>query len=517
MTDTKTKILLLLLMVLILSHRLILLFNSKVTLFSDEAIYASLARMLYRGNISQFFHPTWPPLYPTLSVFVYYFVKNWENALRLVSIMSGVAILVPLYYLVKKEFTTLHAIFFSITVSFLLPLLRMSIVPLSDMLATFLTISSITLIFYWCKKQRINYLCAASFLTGLNFLTRSEGLMFFYLTIAYLTLYLIFKKKFNQLKVVAIYIAIFFITVSPYLYTMKQKLGYWSLTFKASAQIQQWHSFKLRNNTTWSQEVVSIKAPNYKSGYFKGGLKYILEYSDWFTFWFFQKLSNWQHLFLKTFPVWFWLISLIGIIRGLKKNFWCFGYLVYVLGIGVLATAFTTPVQDIRYLAWTIPIFLFLFYSGLDIKKIRPLTVIIILAASLTFTSFSREAILQPIQYARGQNANLYQGEILAVSAFINQHKKVENPKIVMRYEGVEFYTDGQTIYTPQELSANELIKYGQQKDADYLVVWKRELIAEKNYAILFDPKAKFPELTKEFEYPQDHPEIIVYSLEKIF
>ena len=127
--------------------RLVILLKSSYTFYSDDAIYASIARMWIKGDFSRVFHPTWPPLFPALSAFLYLITNNFEIALRLVSLIAGVLLIIPAFYLMRRTISTFHAFAFAFSLIFIYPLLLMSLLPLSDSLAVVLTISGITSFF----------------------------------------------------------------------------------------------------------------------------------------------------------------------------------------------------------------------------------------------------------------------------------------------------------------------------------------------------------------------------------
>lgn len=305
----------------------------------------------------------------------------------------------------------------------------------------------------------------------------------------------------RKVKLIPLYILIFLVTISPYWIATSIQTGSWSLSQKASAQIKQGHAFQINKNaTTWSQEAVSVKSPNYKSEYFKGGLSHVLEYSDWYWFWFKQKANIWKNELLKNFPVW----SLPLFILGVSTI-----YLPFTLVVGTASTIFATPIADVRYLLWAYGLLLAFFFIG--VKRLK-LHVLIALAAIALFPSFNYQNVVSPISYAKDFTNSYFREEIKMAGAWLLLNSKISEPKIMMRHEGVEFYSNGETVYTPQDLNLVQTIDYARSKKANYVIAWKEELYADKNLSVLLEPLNKYDSLTSVFRYPENNPKIIVYE-----
>src|SRR3989344_2283255 len=201
--------------------KLTIIFLYDLTFFSDDAIYASLARFWIEGKYNLVFHPTWPPLFPFLSAFFYLIIKDWEVSLRLVSATAGSLVLIPIYFLIKQFLPKVLSIISVVIISFSQPLFYISIFPLSDALALSLITSGVVSFYFGLKNSKL--LIFSAFLFGLTYLTRSEGMMFFGLSLLFLLFYEMFYiiKKSNlnlkQLLFIPKFILVFTLTISPYL------------------------------------------------------------------------------------------------------------------------------------------------------------------------------------------------------------------------------------------------------------------------------------------------------------
>lgn len=529
--NKKSKMVLIIIICLTFFYRIFILTQSSLTFYSDDAIYASLARLLTQGKVYQFFHPTWPPLYPFVSTLMYPFFQNWETALRFVSIGAGVLTLIPLYALVKTLTNKYNALIFVTVIGFTEPFFRLSLFPFSDMMSTLLVISGVSLVVVGLTKKNNPQLATSSAVFGLAYLTRSEGSMFFILSYFVIFVYCLVEtlkrrsKISGYIKLLVACPVLFLIIISPYLVATKSQLGTWTISHKASAQIKQWHSFEIREDTglTWSQEVVSVKFPNHTSEYFSGGLAHVLEYQDWFWFLFKQRLANWRTVAFNNFPSWAFVVSGVGVLNIFrKKYFWAIFYLLTVFVAGILTTIFATPIADTRYLLWAALLISVAFYLGVDTifsllfqksKHSKFVSAILTTGLIMYFPIFSGVETLKPRVYSQEFTKLYKRPEIEDAGTWIKENSAVENPKIMMRHEGVEFYADGQTIYTPQDLKIDEVIKYAKDLNTNYLVAWSEEVQGDKYLSWLIEQNIEHPGLTEKHRENINGRTIVVYSI----
>ncbi|MDO8503253.1 MAG: glycosyltransferase family 39 protein [bacterium] len=532
----KDKIALFLVLLFALIFRLIILSHSSYTFFSDDAIYATLAKTWIEKDWQHIFHPTWPPLFPLLSGIVYIIYPHWESALRLVSLISGVLLLIPIFILVRKTLSLTHAIFLSATISIIIPLLYPSLVALSDSLSTTLVVSALVSFFFAIKIQRTRLFILSALLLGLAYLTRSEGSLFFTLSLIYLSLYLliqifIFKtRRIKDISLIPLFVLVFLLTISPYLIATRVQLGQWSLSAKFSAQIKQGHIFALTNEgTTWAQEIASVKSPNYKSQYFQDGINYLSENSYYFTQRFKEKIIQWKKMLFNLFPPWSLVIVVIGILSTVhKKVFVSNFYFLFISFITIPITMFVTPIPDVRYLIWAIPLFLYFFYLGINylinlvlaisifsnLKHLSPVFSLLPLGLSLTFPAvLSADAIFHPVEVVANDLTNRnYKQEISKAGLWIREHTKKDDPRIMTRHEAVAFYAQGETIYLPQT-SYSKMLDFAKKNSVDYIVAWSDELSKDPDLSLLLDIKIAHPGIEQVYLSVTPSGTLVIYTL----
>ena len=497
--------------------RLWIIFNSSYTFYSDDAIYAILAKSWTLGNWGYIFHPTWPPLYPALSAVVALGTQSFESALRATSLFFGTALIIPLFILLRHTMSQVQAISYSIALALFTPLLTMSVLPLSDSLSVFLIISGLVAVFfafYSSSEPKRRLLLLASCIFGLVYLTRTEGTMFFFFTLLYLLTHMMGFRTKKYILTVLLFIAVFIITISPYVIASRVQLGEWSLSPKFSAQIQQGHSFALNSRgTTWAQEVTSPKNPDFQSPYFRNGTGYLLERLYYFMRLYPEKQVKWQGVFMSIFPAWMIVIVLAGAAglfksRNIKGNL----YLIFILAMAIPVTIFSTPVSDVRYLVWTIPVFLYFFYLGIGlIVKEKKLAAIFTLILVLTFPGVTTDNLVNPKKIADNFSKVYNRVELKEAGFWIKDNSLVSVPKVMMRHEGVEFYSEGETIYIPQ-ISYEEFLSYAGKNNVDFIVAWEDELAGDQKLHTLMENRSEHPGL-KEVYSVKGKSLLIIYTL----
>ena len=78
---------------------------------SDGVVYLRAAGEFYRGDIAAGLSSVYPPGYPLLVAAVYPLIGEWELAGQLVSLLFGVLVLFPLYWIFAELFGEKVALF----------------------------------------------------------------------------------------------------------------------------------------------------------------------------------------------------------------------------------------------------------------------------------------------------------------------------------------------------------------------------------------------------------------------
>lgn len=519
----KDKLFLIIFALVLFSQKFLIIKDSKLTFFSDEAVYASFARFWFEKDWARIIHPFWPPLYPLLSSIAYGIITDWEPALRLVTAIASAGLIFPVYILTKKSLGVLGTILIVLSVFSIPQIFELSVSPLSDMTAALFLLLGIVLIKSGLEEEKYKNFIFSGLFLGLAYLTRFEGLMLFTLSSLYLLIYVTFllltKKYYKRLLLgFCGFILVFSATVSPYVIPTSQKLGFISLSAKFNAQIQQGHAFQLINDTTWAQEVWSIKNPNHSSKYFKSSINYIIENLSYFKNQFFEKLKIWSKIFQSILPNWFFLICTTGFfISFLRRgtNLQSLFYLPFLLSLGIPITIFSTASLEIRYFIWIIVLGFYYFYSSLTffISAPKRNLSLIFLFASFILTSPSNSLFLDSQKYSLEFTEKHYSPEVVAATVWLKENSTLKSPKIYSRHEGFEFYLNGETVYTPQG-NINSFIDTAKKNKVDYIFAWKRELAGEELSKVT-DESFSNKNLNRLFRASGKHGDLVIYEISK--
>lgn len=153
------------------------LIPTRLLVENDGPYYVALAEQLLRGNWSGALNDYWSQFYPVTIAFVSIFIHDPELAARLVSALSGAALVPAVWMLVNEIADPLSANLAAILTVFQPWLIIFSVLPLTETLFTLLTVLALTMILRAARLGGLRHFALAGSLTGLAVLTRSEGLL----------------------------------------------------------------------------------------------------------------------------------------------------------------------------------------------------------------------------------------------------------------------------------------------------------------------------------------------------
>ena len=212
----------------------------------DEVNYLKLAAAGASSGLTQVLHTFWSPFYPLVVALLSKVVPDFELAARLVSILSGTFIIIPVFIFAKYHFNRKVAYYAVLFLAFYPPLAFLNTGARTEALYTLLSFLGIWT--GWIALVRRSWLLG--FLTGLIFgmayLTRPEGVSFLIVFLGLAVGVLIFSRRKNRRFswfLVPAAIISFSLTALPYAVYLKRTTGEWTLSAKKS--IQQGEAFAL--------------------------------------------------------------------------------------------------------------------------------------------------------------------------------------------------------------------------------------------------------------------------------
>lgn len=209
-------------------------------LFSDDAIFATMARKVLEEGPSGAFHLAWGPLLPWLiAILNKFFNIPLDEGGRIITGISLTLRIIPLYFLLRILLNRVSGLLISFLVTIYPILLIPQEATLAEGLYT-LTLSGGLLFSLLALKteKSIWYLFSGS-LWGLTYLARLEGWIFLVPPLLLIIIkFLHFpKSRFLALKLITIYIFAFLVISSPFLFFVKQTFGSWTLSPRANVAL----------------------------------------------------------------------------------------------------------------------------------------------------------------------------------------------------------------------------------------------------------------------------------------
>jgi len=219
----------------------LMMLTSPGHLTSDGVWYALLGRNLISGNIKDGLSTYWPPLYPLLIGIFSIVTRDAELAGRLVSVIAGALLVIPIYFLARRLYgkpTAFVAALLTVIYPFLL---EYSTVVLTESLYTLLfTLAVLGALSAFSTGKNHQF-----FMTGLAigacYLVRPEAFGFAGLILLMIAASVLLGKRANLKRASAnapIFLAGFLLLSLPYLLYLRAETGRWGLSEKLTAITQ---------------------------------------------------------------------------------------------------------------------------------------------------------------------------------------------------------------------------------------------------------------------------------------
>ena len=501
----------------------------------DGVYYATLGKNLVSGNLREGLSTYWPPLYPLLVGLSSRIFQNLEFAGRLVSVLAGSLLVVPVYFLIRDSYGRDVA-----TVGALLVTIYPSLTYYSTQL---LTESTYTLFFIigivtgWSALSRAK--SSTFLLTGLLFgccyLIRPEAIGYIgLLIILTLTTNLFYhQRRFKRMLFNIFVLLLGFVFLSfPYILYLRQETGTWMISEKLGAN---YSTYRHDGKSKWwslSEDGQGTLADRLYAGTRVGGdlsgtLQPVSTQMPTLSEIAVRSMKGlkqeYEVMIPKIFPPLFVLLTGIGLFRtqwSRKRT----GKEIYLL-LFVISTliGYALIVPNTRYLVPLLPIFIcwaskgivefesWLLESAEHIhrlksikyhKLLRPfIMTVVVLSLLPSMTSPMRGKWDRPLEPRH-------------VAMWIKEHSD-SSPLIMSTEPWAAFYSGGKHLYLPDE-EYSVVIEYARHKKVDYIVVddrWVPRLTPRLN--LLLDEQGQHSELNLVYKYYDEvpHYKVLVYEL----
>lgn len=487
--------------------------SQELIFYSDDAIYATMAKRFLQGEYYKIVHLFWPGGYPLVVALTYIFFNNWEFAARLVPAIFSMLLPIATYIFFSKYASWKIAFPISVMIITFPMFNTSSIVALAEHQYVFFLYCSFFLGYLALISKRWFYLLLTPIFFGLTYWTRQEAQSIFYTFLVTFFIYNTSVKKFKKiqtLRQILLMFLVFNIVLLPYLGTLSIRAERPVLSpTKAALAFGPAHVTTVTSDgsSNLAQDAWSIDHPNLNSEFYGVSLsstlwkgRNALFSSAWDKF-----LAN-MRLLSQFFPKIYIYLILIGAVASLiiiRDKFATY-LLANILPQFILLMIVSQGVVD-RYVLWLIPAILILQAWGIyaigqavgiflakPMKTIwQPLVMIIII---FLIAKNNIALIYGDLKPGRVSQSSIPQ--IKEQGEWIKNYTTVNRPKIMTRREGYAWYADGEIIYFPHTTSGygyEVVIRQIKEFSVDYVLVDRD--IQEQDLLFMFDPTKVGPPL----------------------
>ena len=145
---------------------------------SDGVVYIRAAQDFFAGKLSAGLQSVYPPGYPLLIAAIYPLIGDWELAGQILSLLFGVGLLLPIYFICRDMFNSKIALL-ACCLAAVSPFLALySVHVRSEISYLFLSTMAFYLFFIAIERRAVSRFFFAGLLAGYAFLIRPEAIGF---------------------------------------------------------------------------------------------------------------------------------------------------------------------------------------------------------------------------------------------------------------------------------------------------------------------------------------------------
>ena len=205
----------------------------------DEPHYLQMSASIAQGKFAQALHPFWSPMYPVCVAFFSFIFHDIEIAGRMVSLVSGILVILPVFFFAKKLYGKGAAYVSAVLIGFHPSLAFLSTSAQSE--PTYIFFSLLGMYVGWraIEKESFRRALSAGILFGFSYLTRPEGIGFWGVYLGVVSIWGIFDcvrhRKFRRIRMAIIIFFGFLFVSSPYFIYLRSETGKWMISSKGFA------------------------------------------------------------------------------------------------------------------------------------------------------------------------------------------------------------------------------------------------------------------------------------------
>jgi hypothetical protein len=215
--------------------------GSRLVLGGDEIHYAESLHRFLHGRFLDGVSEYWSFLYPLFAVPLGALLRDAESGLRLLSVLSGAALVVPTALTAQRLWGRRAALYAGILVALHPMLIFYSTAAMTESLYALLLMFAVFLLVSFIQSGSWRSLVALSIMLGIAYQTRQEAQ--FIVLLAGIVILIgrggagLRAAPAVRLRRVTVLIGVFLVAVLPYLIVLHQKTGRWTTGSKAAVNL----------------------------------------------------------------------------------------------------------------------------------------------------------------------------------------------------------------------------------------------------------------------------------------
>lgn len=201
----------------------------------DGVYYATLGEKMASGDLYGGISAYWSPLYSFLIALVYFFVQDSEFAGRLISVIAGALVVIPVYLLIFRFYGRTAAYIGTVLVVIHPLLVRSSVWVLTESIYTLMFALLALTGWYALRKVKSKFFFFTGLLLGAAYLLKPEAIGFVALFFVLTAAVKLFRPHLTIKKLVVSYLFLilgFSFLLVPYVVFLRYKTGGWTISQK---------------------------------------------------------------------------------------------------------------------------------------------------------------------------------------------------------------------------------------------------------------------------------------------
>lgn len=471
---------------------------------ADGVGYAEIARSLFKpGGIASATH--FPPFYPFLVALCNLLLSDVELSGRIVSIVMGSLLMVPIYLLGKRFFDRRVALLACILALTWGTMRYLSCEVMSQATYSALLFSAVYLFDRAAVRRSVSRSIATGVVMGLAYLTRPEAFIIFALATPFAVAYIITDGDTwrKALKLVIPAWLAFWVLAFPYVLLLHHETGAWQLTAKTGPTL--WVGLGQYLGKFDVYREINFKAI--------GFLDVIRDYPGFIPY---NIRNNLDSISKELLPPYFWALAVIGFVAGgwgRRKVIERF-YLLSTSAPLVLIIVFFLASSG--YTQFSLPVlFLWIGQGAVSIEalllrlfpaRLKPLLQRNLLSL-FVFVAFSLNALVAQIPrdvgrpYDAEQDGGRYDHKRIGL---LLRENLPPGSKIMTRSGRISFYSELPTVYIPQA-DLMTTIASGRDSKVRFLIVDGMLEQQRPQFDPLFYPLRTGPEKVLRYTMPNEY------------